>query len=234
MITLVAGFAAVGLVWWLSNGFTRANPAVLARSFKGAAGLVLLVVAGVLALRGRLDMTILLGGLAFGLLGTSPLAWFKGPTRTPGSVSRVRSAMIEAELDHDTGRMSGAVLAGGFAGRRLDDLPEPDILRLHKECAAADPEGRMLLEGYLDRRFPRWREHAEADRDPGRGAGVDAGEMTEQEAYQILGLQPGADAGAVRHAHRTLMKKFHPDQGGTTYLATRINAAKDFLLNRHR
>jgi DnaJ-domain-containing protein 1 len=211
MIGLFYGVAAVALVWWLSQWFARQNPAALAKALKAVGGVIALGGAALMLLRGRIDMAFVLGG-----------------------VSRVRSAMIEMELDHDTGDMSGAVLAGLQAGRALNDLDEDALRALHAACGQADPDGARLLEAYLDRRFPRWREHAQAHQDPGPDARPHAGAMTEEEAYQILGLRPGASPDDVRRAHRALMKKLHPDQGGSTYLAAKVNQAKEILLTRHR
>jgi hypothetical protein len=237
MITLLYGAAAVAAVWWVSRLFASANPALMAKRMKLIGGALALLAAGVMLLRGRIDMAFMLGGLAAWLFGWSGLRMpgFGGRAAPrPGSVSRVRSPMIEMELDHDTGDMSGTVLAGAFAGRALKDLDEAALRQLHAECSRSDADGVRLLEAYLDRRLAGWREHAEAHADAGPRARAQAGAMTEEEAYQILGLQPGADADEVRRAHRTLMMKLHPDQGGTTYLAARINEAKDVLLSRHR
>ena len=236
MITLVYGIAAVGLVWWVSKLFAQGNPAALAKGLKLAGGVVSLAGAALMLFRGRIDMAFLLGGVAAWLFGWSSFG-FPGfgrrTAKTPGAVSRVRSAMIEMELDHDTGAMNGTVLAGSFAGRALDGMAEDALRGLHAECARSDPDGMRLLEAYFDRRFPGWREDAHAHAHA-RSAAPEPGAMTEEEAYQILGLQPGASVDAVRGAHRALMKKLHPDQGGSTYLAARVNQAKEVLLDRHR
>jgi hypothetical protein len=237
MITLLYGLAALALVWWLSKLFARGNPAGIAKGLKIGGGIALLAGSGILLLRGRMDMAFLLGGGAAWLLGWNSLGFAgfgRRTAKTPGSVSRVRSAMIEMELDHDTGAMNGSVLAGGFAGRALNDLSEEMLKRLYEDCSRSDPDGVRLLEAYLDRRFPRWREDAHHDPHPGSRREPQTGAMTEEEAYQILGLQPGAEAEAIRLAHRSLMKKLHPDQGGSTYLAARVNQAKEILLSRHR
>ena len=133
-------------------------------------------------------------------------------------------------LDHDTGEMEGCVLAGGFEGQRLRSMDEARLQDLLAECRVSDPDGVRLLEAYLDRRFPHWREHAQAEEPPQADTPSPSGAMTPEEAYRILDLHPGASPDEIRQAHRTLMKKLHPDQGGSTYLAARVNQAKDVLL----
>ena len=150
--------------------------------------------------------------------------------RAPGRVSTARSAMIEMRLDHDSGVMTGAVLAGAYAGRAVEALSRPELLILRDELSRDDPDGVNLLEAYLDRRFAGWRETDQGQRERRRRASRSA--MTRREAYEILGLPEGASAEEIIRAHRTLMKKFHPDHGGSTALAARVNQAKDVLMQR--
>src|SRR5262249_3601130 len=117
-------------------------------------------------------------------------------------------------------------------GAVLDAL---DVATLTGFLPEIDEESRALLMAYLDRREPRWREHAQGDATTGADRRAwSGGKMTEEEAYQILGVQPGASAEDIGRAHRALMKKLHPDQGGSTYLAARVNEAKEGLLRPHR
>ena len=103
------------------------------------------------------------------------------------------------------------------------------MARLWQDCRFADPQSAQILEAYLDRAHPSWREDlARAGR---RAAGAAAGgSMTREQALEVLGLQPGASEDDIRRAHRELMMKMHPDRGGSTYLAAKINEAKDVLL----
>jgi hypothetical protein len=236
-VTLLYGVAVLILLWWLSKLFTGVDPKLLAKAMKTGGGVLSLGVAALLMMRGRLDMAFFVGGLGAWLLGWSAYGpggmrfpWGGGAAETPGAQSRVQSALLEMDLDHDSGAMHGRVRAGTFAGRDLDGLTLPEIGGLMRECLAQDPEGARLLEAYLDRRSPGWCEDAERHRDTRQGGAAGTGAMTQQEAYEILGLQPGASEEAIREAHRSLMKRIHPDAGGSSGLAARVNQAKDVLV----
>jgi hypothetical protein len=242
-VMLLYGIATLILLWWVAKFFAGADPKNLVRFGKVVGGTLSLGVAALLMLRGRADMAIFLGGLGAWLLGWS--AYGPGGLKMPewardwggagGSAgrSKVASAMLEMELDHDSGGIRGKVVAGAFAGRDLDDLAPAELSALLRECLAGDPDGARLLEAYLDRRAPGWREDADGHRDAGQRGPARTGAMTDEEAYEILGLQPGAGQEAIRDAHRGLMKRIHPDAGGTSGLAARVNQAKDTLLKKH-
>jgi hypothetical protein len=238
MIYLLGGAFLFFLVLRALRAFADANPAALALVMRRGGGGVALLAAVLFLLRGRLDMAIGLGGLGAWLLGLrngSLLRMFKSSGgRGARKVSCVRSAMIEMELDHESGKMRGTVLAGPDEGKSLDALTRPQCEALHDLCCRDDPEGARLIEAYLDRRFAGWRAAAQNQRDPGRrSTRRRAGAMSEDEAYEVLGLQKGAPEEEVVRSHRSLMKKLHPDHGGSTDLAARVNEAKDVLMRRH-
>jgi hypothetical protein len=236
MIYLLGGLLLLWLALAGLKSFSRTNPAALARLMKQGGGVAAIVSAILLLLRGRIDMAIGLGSLGAWLLGLgrgSRMFTSLGGSRPPRS-SCVRSAMIEMELDHDTGALRGTILAGPDEGRSLDQLTRPQCEALYSLCRRDDPDGARLLEVYLDRRFSGWRTAGQDHADT-RSTGPDRrpAAMSEEEAYEVLGLEKGASREEVVRSHRLLMKKLHPDHGGTTALAARVNEAKDVLMRRH-
>jgi hypothetical protein len=241
MPTLIAGVVAVFLLYSLLQMFRAANPAVLARAIKIGGGVVSLAVAAFTGIKGEFAVAIPLGIFGAGLLGWSPFgaAGFSSiggmfgsrTARSTGQSSQVRSQFLDMTLDHDSGGLTGRIVAGPNAGHSLDEFDLPQLAAM---MAGFDAESTALLESYLDRRFPAWRQNAEGHAAGGQGRAAASGKMTDEEAYQILGLQPGAGRDEIGRSHRALMKKLHPDQGGSTYLAARVNEAKDTLLRNHR
>jgi hypothetical protein len=235
MSAILLGIVVLALLFLAAKAFVGADPRKLIPAAKMAGGVGALGVAAIFGFRGRFEIAIPFGFAGLSLLGWLPFGppeVFQRTKKSPGQMSRVRSAAIEMELDHDTGAMGGRMLTGPHEGVTLDAL---DIKTLVGLLADLDEESRALLMAYLDRRQPAWRDDMQADTAAGHVDPLwNSGKMTDEEAYQILGLQPGASADEIGHAHRTLMKKLHPDQGGSTYLAARVNQAKDVLLRRHR
>jgi DnaJ domain len=234
MSQIILGALALAAALWLLKSYSRASPSLLAGGLRKAGGLAAMAVGGLLLVRGRFDLAIPLFVFGAGLAGWLPgLPGRFSPSRpSPGRRSRVRSRMLDMELDHDSGTLAGQIVAGRFAGRALAELQAAELRALYVEIRQ-DPDGLSLLEAYLDRRTPGWREDFQDDAATGTGRRRSRNAMTKEEAYEVLGVQPGAEAEEIRRAHRTLMKKLHPDQGGSTYLAARVNEARDLLLGSH-
>ncbi len=233
MSYLLLAAIAAALVYLGMRWFVTADPARIAFVASTAAITIVAVVALLLIFTGRIGSLYMLGMLA----APAAMAWFRrrkaaaggfgdpGAAR-PGRKSEAISAWLHMELDMDSQRIDGRVMMGRFAGRRLGDLDPPSLLVLYGECRD-DADSARLLEAYLDRRLgPDWRSTS----DGGGRAPTGSGSMSRDEALEILGLESGASAEAIKAAHRRLMAQVHPDKGGSTYLAAKINEARDLLL----
>jgi len=171
------------------------------------------------------------------------LRWLNASLPFPASVSppsasaksEVTTRFLRMSLDHASGVMTGSVQTGGFAGRLLADLVDPELLALWRECQV-DPESVAVLEAYLDRQGdPDWRTRfRQAETADSAGAASRDKTMSRAEAYDVLGLSPGASRKEIQTAYRRLMQRLHPDHGGSADLAARLNQARRILLREAR
>ena len=232
-MNLIIGLILLFLLVQGIKRFARMDAAAAARLVRQGGGVLGMIGALLLLLRGRIGLAATVAGMMANFAGWRTTGVGSTPFRnvgggaSQGRASTARSAMVEMRLDHDSGAMTGRILAGAYAGRAVETLSRPELVLLRQELMLDDPDGARLLEAYLDRRFAGWREADEGERQ--RRAG---GAMSRREALEVLGLAEGAGAADIIRAHRTLMKKFHPDHGGSTTLAARVNQAKDVLMQR--
>ncbi len=247
MIWLMLGALAVVVLAFAGRLYTRTDPARLGGSVKLAAAIGLALIALAALARAEFPIAVLLGGVAIFLSGAHKK--LLGRLQTAARAV-LESSMIKMTLDPSSGALDGVVCDGMFEGYGLAELDLAQLMELRAECEAKDSDGVRLLEVYLDRRFgTQWRVKSRPDEPrsahhdgPGRsGAGSTSsgssgsgssgsGAMSRAEAYAVLGLKAGATPAAVKEAHRRLMIKLHPDQGGSTYLAAKINRAREVLL----
>ncbi|MEQ8354218.1 MAG: hypothetical protein RH942_01665 [Kiloniellaceae bacterium] len=244
----ILGVTLLVAILFLGRWFVDADPRKVASVLKwGGLGLVISVIL-LLVVSGRIGLIFLMVPLIIWLRRL--LSRYKasnGPSG--GQSSEVRTRFLQMWLDHDSGELDGEILDGPFAGQYLSQLDLPSLLELMRNYGVVDQQSASVLEAYLDRtQDADWREAA-ADMGVDLGSGEKAdgggreqrsqrsgpaasGAMTRAEALEMLDLQEGASAEAIREAHHRLMQKLHPDHGGSNYLAAKLNEAKDLLL-RH-
>jgi hypothetical protein len=236
---VIGGILILVVLVYAGRAFVVADPQKLARFLRwfalslaaiGAGTILILLIASerlgpALALRGFLAPVLIRGRAMW-------RRWLSAAGPSAGSASEIETEYLRMRLDHDTGAMSGTVRRGPNAGRRLDELSEGELIELWRDCRVGDEPSARLMESYLDRLRPDWRDSTGAGPGAGAGAGRRASSdaMTREEALAILGLAPGADAAAIKKAHLDLMMKLHPDHGGSTYLAAKLNRAREVLL----
>lgn len=214
---------------WLIRKFAKTSPSQVPGLSRKLAGGALIALSGLLTLRGMMTYAVPLFALGLGMLGQSAAFpnGFPWARKSTGQKSRVATAILAMELDHDSGKMTGQVLAGPFKGARLEEMDPNDLQSLYNHCARASDQSVSLLEAWLDRNNPAWRDTWKGT-DKARQS--NSGTMSHDEALAVLGLKAGAANDDIKNAHRRLMKDFHPDRGGSDYLAAKINQAKDILL----
>lgn len=226
----------------MARWYVSAQPATLLKTLKWIFIVIVVLVAGGLIFTGRIGWGLLAIPALLPLLMRARMAARAaknysrmagagtagaGASSGSGKASEIETSYVRMILNHDNGEMNGDVIAGRFAGRTLRSMELGEILQLLGE-ASADEQSVQVISAYLDRYHgDEWREQARAG---GHTGSVGQGDMTAEEAYDILGLEAGASNEDIKSAHHELMGKIHPDRGGSTYLATKINQAKDFLL----
>ena len=246
----ILGLFLLAALLFLGRWFIEAEPRRIAQGLKWGGLAVAALVLLLIVTSGRVALLFALVPAAFWIYRMIQRGRAaRGPSA--GQASEVRTRFLEMRLDHDSGTLDGEVLDGRYEGQFLSRLDLAALLELLQDYRIADEQSAAVLEAYLDRTQPDWRgsgEDAEAEaRAAGSGGHDDSarsggskwgrgarggGAMTRAEALEILGLEEGAGAEAVREAHRRLMQKLHPDHGGSNYIAAKLNEAKELLL-RH-
>lgn len=232
VIALIVGLYLVAR-WWV-----QASPQQLLQALKWVGAVIAVLLLAYIVIAGRwswLPLFILYPLLIMRRFRARNTLNKNARGPSSGQTSEIATRFLRMELDHDSGAMTGEIISGQFSGRGLNQLSLGELIELWRECAAQDEQSRMVLENYLDRGHPEWRSVAGAGpREETAGARSDSPwantGMSADEACKILGVKPNASSEEIESAYRRVMKSAHPDQGGSDWMAAKVNQAKDLLL----
>lgn len=244
MTVLLAGLllliAAVSVLRWFAHADVKSARKAINWGGLGLIALVILVLAATgrigAAIAGLVAMSAwIMRILSMVQMGRQFHGMFRsfrfgqgGNKAWAGQTSAVDSAFLRMSLDLASGDMDGEVKQGTYRGRRLKGMDKAALLSLLQEVQS-DPDSVGLLEAYLDRAHPDWRD---GEASSGTAPPPQQSAMTVEEAHRILGVKEGASEADIKAAYRRLMAQLHPDKGGSDYLAAKVNQAKDLLLKK--
>lgn len=214
VLTVVASAVGIAIALWIIHNILRSISRSRSQNTLG----VVLIAAGIWMLFFHVfAFAIPLLILGSGLLLPRNANMDKG---SAARISRVRSAHLEMTLDHATGNIDGRILIGKRQGQFLSHLELSELLQYRTEVQP-DEESVNLFDTFLDSTHPGWR----AENAPPHST-----QLTRDEAYKLLGLEAGASEEDIREAYHRLIKRVHPDRGGSAALTAQITEARDRLL----
>jgi hypothetical protein len=223
LLTFLAGAVGFAISLWIVRSVLRSIfPAIVQNSLG-----VLLITVGILLIFIRLvalAIPLLILGAVLLLPRNAAMA-----RRSTARTSQVRSAHLEMTLDHETGSIDGEILTGIFQGQVLSDLALQELLLYHAEVQN-DEETVKLFETFLDSAHPDWRDQMEQSAARGETASSHSRQLSRDEAYRLLGLEAGSSETDIREAYHRLIKRVHPDLGGSAALTAQITEARNRLL----
>ena len=236
---LISGIAFVLGAYLIARWWVQADIQQIIKVLRWSATIIGLVLLCIIAISGRWNW---LPGLLF-----MAVPWFirnqarrtinknaRGPTS--GQKSHISTYYLKMELDHDSGEMSGEVIAGKYSGSNLSELNLNQLIELMNECVRDDSQSRIVLENYMDRYHSEWRNRAgdsfkEKSSHTNSNSPWSSDAMSLDEARKILDIAPKASKADIEKAYRKAMKKAHPDNGGSDWMAAKVNQAKDTLVD---
>ena len=227
---LLALLLLVGVMWFMS-WYGKAAPAQRNSAIKTGLLYFVAIALLLLVITGRIPVLFAAISAAipvfhrlmayrglFGILGR-----FAGQKFGPTTLT---TAWLIVEYDLAKRSLDAKVTRGQYEGKRLSELNESELNTLLDQVKE-DFQSRAAVNAYILAR--QGREYTQQNR---HTAGSQP-QMSQAQAYEILGLEQNATADEIKQAHKRLMQKIHPDRGGSSYLAAQINAAKDLLLQHH-